>query len=93
MRRTAFTNDTSFQTNTAPTLSWGKVDAAHLYDVSVTDERGVPVYRNLSVAELQVTLQSTLLPGHYRAWVRAVSEDGDIGPWSNRLDFVVQPIT
>lgn len=93
MRRTAFTNDTSFQTNTAPTLSWGKVDAAHLYDVSVTDERGVPVYRNLSVAELQVTLQSTLLPGHYRAWVRAVSEDGDIGPWSNRLDFDVQPIT
>lgn len=92
-RRTAFTNETSFQTNTAVTLSWGRIAAAHRYDVWVTDERGVSVYRNFSAESLQVTLQSTLLPGRYRAWVRAVSEDGDIGPWSARLDFVVQPIT
>jgi predicted phage tail protein len=92
-RRTSFTNDTSFQTNSAVTLSWGSIPAAARYDVWVTDERGVPVYRNMSATTLQVTLQSTLLPGRYRAWVRAVSEDGDIAPWSSRLDFVVQPIT
>ncbi len=92
-RRTSFTNNTSFQTNTAVTLTWDRIAAAHHYDVWVTDERGVLVYRNMSAATLQVTLQSTLLPGRYRAWVRAVSEDGVIAPWSSRLDFVVQPIT
>ena len=92
-RRTSFTNNTSFQTNTAVTLSWDRIAAAHHYDIWVTDERGISVYRNLSATELQVTLQSTLLPGHYRAWVRAVSKYGDLGQWSSRLDFVVQPIT
>ena len=92
-RRTSFTNDTSFQTNTAVTLSWDSIPAAARYDVWVTDERGVLVYRNMSAETLQVTLQSTLLPGRYRAWVRAISEDGVIAPWSSRLDFVVQPIT
>jgi hypothetical protein len=92
-RRAVFTNDTSFQTNTVVTLSWDRIAAADRYDVWVTDERGVPVYRNMSAESLQVALQSTLLPGRYRAWVRAVSEDGNIGPWSSRLDFVVQPIT
>jgi hypothetical protein len=92
-RGTVFTNESSFQTNSSVTLTWEKVDAAQQYEVWVTDQHGYRVYYNNAVSGLQVSLPNTLLPGHYRAWVRAISASSIIGRWSSRLDFVVQPIT
>jgi len=86
-RTTQFTNDIVFQTGSAATLSWEKVDVAHHYDVWVTNERGVVVYRNQNVSGLSVTIPNTLAAGYYRAWVRVVTETGAVGQWSGRLDF------
>ncbi len=92
-RGTVFTNESSFQTNTSVTLTWEEVNPADHYEVWVTDQRGLLVYRNDAVSGQQITLPNTLLPGHYRAWVRAISSSSVVGRWSSRLDFVVQPIT
>lgn len=89
-RGTSINSQASFQSGAAVTLSWENVAAARVYDVWITDERGMTVYRNQSVEGLQIALPNTLASGRYRAWVRAVSESGVIGRWSDRFEFLVQ---
>lgn len=92
-RGTVFNNQASFQAGSAVILSWDRIPAARLYDVWITDERGLTVYRNQSVDGLQVSLPNTFASGRYRAWVRAISENSVAARWSSRFDFIVQPIS
>ena len=92
-RGTTFNSQASFQSGSAVTLSWDRIPAARLYDVWITDERGITIYRNQSVDGLQVSLPNTLASGRYRAWVRAISENSVAARWSSRFDFIIQPIS
>jgi hypothetical protein len=92
-RGTVFNNQASFQVGSAVILSWDRIPAARLYDVWITDERGITIYRNQSVDGLQVSLPNTFASGRYRAWVRAISENSVAARWSSRFDFIIQPIS
>lgn len=92
-RTTSFNNPLSFSAQGDVTLSWDDLSIADHYDVWVSDERGVMIYRNEVVNGLRITLPSSLPAGNYRAWVRAISGSGITGPWSRRLDFSIQQFT
>ena len=91
-RTTQFSSDTYFQTGRIETLSWEEVEIAHHYDIWITNDRGVIVYRNQNVSGVNVTLPNTLPAGYYRAWVRVVTETGAVGQWSGRLDFELRAL-
>ncbi len=73
-----------------PTLTWTAVtDAArHELWVSRLDGGGV-VINETQLTGTSYTPLSNLVPRAYRAWVRAVSSTGQVGPWSVSIDITV----
>ena len=82
-------------TQTRPTFTWSGVDSATRYILWVNDDT-----RNINRRILQSNLQTTsytpdgsLLPGDYRAWVRAYNGATPIGPWTFASVFTVAEVT
>jgi len=82
-------------TQTRPTFTWSGVDGATRYILWVNDDT-----RNINRRILQSNLQTTsytpdgsLLPGDYRAWVRAYNGATPIGPWTFASVFTVNEVT
>ncbi len=76
-----------------PTIKWDPVAGATKYDLWVdyltTGTSQFIRQQNLTATSFT---RSTALPvGSYRAWVRAMDDDGDISPWSPPYDFSVMP--
>jgi hypothetical protein len=92
-RTTTFNNPFHFPAQGDVTLSWDEINLVDHYDVWVSDAQDVLIYRNETVNGLQITLPSSLPPGNYRAWVRAISGAGTIGRWSSFRDFTILQTT
>ena len=82
-------------TQTRPSFTWSGVDSATRYILWVNDDT-----RNINRRILQSNLQTTsytpdgsLLPGDYRAWVRAYNGATPIGPWTFASVFTVAEVT
>jgi len=73
-----------------PTLNWGSVGGASVFDVWVDNltTGTAQVIRNPAVAGNSLAL-STLTSGSYRAWVRAKDVNGAAYSWSASFDFEV----
>lgn len=74
-----------------PTFSWGAVDGAASYRLFVdrTDVYAVGVINVTGLAGTEYTPAAALVPGAYRAWVRAVSTSGELSLWSVSVTFTV----
>ena len=73
-----------------PTFSWQAVSGAIRYIIqvdSLTTGAG-RIIREENVTGTSLTPTTPLVPGTYRAWVRAVS-NSSIAPWSLQVDFIV----
>lgn len=82
-------------TDTRPTFSWAGVDTATRYILWVNDDT-----RSVNRTILQSNLQTTsftpddaLLPGQYRAWVRAYNGATPVSPWTFANRFTVAEVT
>ena len=76
---------TAFFTPTISTegqLDWTTVVDADHYDLWINDDHGVTILRHQSFQGTQFIPENPFAAGQYRAWVRAVSATGKIGPWS-----------
>ena len=82
-------------TSKRPTFSWLGVDGAASYQLSVsrTSSPAGSVISVSGINALNYTPVSDLTTGSFRTWVRAVSVSGDIGPWSNPVDFTIAQLT
>lgn len=82
-------------TSTRPTFTWSGVDSATRYILWVNDDT-----RNINRRILESNLLTTsftpddaLLPGDYRAWVRAYNGAAPVGPWTFASLFTVTEVT
>ncbi len=86
-----FTNPASSYGPT-PTFTWQTVDGAGRYELQINR---VDVPQTNVVRESNLTGNSFTVPfnlvsgGTYRAWIRAISSTGELGPWSSALNFTV----
>lgn len=78
-----------------PTFAWQGVDGAASYTLFVT-RTSSPTGTVLNVpgiTALNYTPEFDLTNGNFRVWVRAVTATGDVGPWSNPVDFSITQLT
>ncbi len=93
--RTTVITPTGTITSKRPTFSWLGVDGAASYQLSVsrTSSPAGSVISVSGINALNYTSGADLTIGSFRIWVRAVSTSGDIGPWSNPVDFTIAQVT
>jgi len=93
--RTTVIAPTGTITSKRPTFSWLGVDGAASYQLSVsrTSSPAGPVISVSGINALNYNPGADLTIGSFRIWVRAVSTSGDIGPWSNPVDFTIAQLT
>ncbi|HQX52211.1 MAG TPA: FG-GAP-like repeat-containing protein, partial [Planctomycetaceae bacterium] len=91
-RRIELTAPVNFRADQAITLTWTSIAGAEQYDIWISTDRGVLVYRNQAVPGLQFTLPFLFAVGKYRTWVRAVSASGYTGAWSTPRELSVDPV-
>ena len=73
-----------------PTFTWRPVDGAVRYDLFVNHVGGQSqIIRQQNLTGTSYTPGASLPTGIYRAWIRAVSSTGELGPWSHELAFTV----
>jgi len=73
-----------------PTFTWRPVDGAVRYDLFVNHVGGQSqIIRQQNLTGTSYTPGASLPTGIYRAWIRAVSSTGELGPWSLELAFTV----
>jgi len=78
-----------------PAFQWGTVSAAAAYNVYVNTSTGQNVVNRTvqsnvcSGSTCTANLNLSLPQGSYRWWVRGISSQGMVGPWSSRADFVI----
>ena len=82
----------NFRADQAITLTWTAIAGAEQYDIWISTDHGVLVYRDQAVPGLQLTLPPLLAVGKYRTWVRAVSASGYAGAWSTPHELSVDPV-
>ncbi|MEZ6126307.1 MAG: choice-of-anchor Q domain-containing protein [Planctomycetaceae bacterium] len=77
-----------------PTFSWQTVSGATGYMLQVDNRTtgAANVIRENSLTTNSFTPTTSLTPGNYRAWVRAVSSTAT-GPWSVQYDFTVTDVS
>ena len=92
-RRIELTTPVNFRADQAITLTWTSIAGAEQYDIWISTDRGVLIYRNQAVQGLQLTLPSLFAVGKYRTWVRAVSASGYAGAWSTPRELSVDPVS
>src|SRR5262249_9416949 len=81
--------------NASPTLTWKTVPGADHYDVWVDDLTAPQsqILRSPNVPGTSLTPTTPLSSGHaYEWWVRAVSANGDLSPWSGGTTFTLIPL-
>jgi hypothetical protein len=78
--------------STTPTFNWLAVGGAAHYELQINrvDVVQYKVVHELNLTGTSFTVTTPLVAGgHYRIWIRAISTTGEVGPWSNTLDFYV----
>ena len=73
-----------------PVLSWQGIDNAVEYDVWLSQYGSGLVYRNENVSGTSVQIPVDLALEKHRLWVRGIDAEGNAGPWSDGMDFVVK---
>lgn len=77
-------------TDTTPTFRWQRINGTDHYDLQVkhldTAER---VIRERRLPSTEFVPEFELAAGHYRAWVRALSAEGQRSDWSDGLTFTI----
>lgn len=78
--------------NPLPVFSWTSVAGAVRYELWVDDvTNGVSAFlHDATLTGTAWPAQKPLLPGLYRAWVRAFGSAGPLGTWSTAVDFRVR---
>ena len=70
-----------------PTITWNSAAGAAEYQVLVRDASSVVI--DVTQAGTSLTPATALANGVHRAWVRAISAGGVVGPWSAPASFTV----
>lgn len=70
-----------------PTLTWSSIDRAARYDIWVERNAQSSVYLKTTASGNSFTFDSDVPAGNYWFWVRAVSVNGVLGPWSAPYQF------
>ncbi len=82
--------------DTTPEFTWSAVAGAANYELSVynvTTNSHHAIYQPaVGTNSYTATAGEALASGRYRFWVRAIDTNGNLGPWSDALDFVVGAI-
>ena len=78
-------------TTATPTFLWTGVTGAERYEIWINriDVQQSRVVHDTNVLVASYTVQTSLLDGVYRVWVRAISEMGETSFWSKQVDFTV----
>ncbi len=71
-----------------PTITWNTAAGAATYQVLIRDASSVVI--DVTQAETSFTPATALENGPHRAWVRAISATGIVGPWSAPASFTVE---
>lgn len=80
-------------TDINPMFSWQPVDGAARYELWVTHAGlNARLIHETNLRTLTYTPTSALPKGTYRAWVRAISSSGEVGPWSNQGNFEIAAV-
>ncbi|MCA9060847.1 MAG: hypothetical protein KDA85_20180, partial [Planctomycetaceae bacterium] len=78
--------------DTVPTFSWIQVVGADHYELWVDQVGGTQeIIHEFMLSSTSFTPSTSLTPGTYRAWVRAISLTSEISPWSRILVFDIVP--
>jgi hypothetical protein len=93
--RTNVTSPVGTITSKRPTFAWQGVDGAASYTLFVTRTTSPTgtVLNVPGITALNYTPGFDLTNGNFRVWVRAVSASGEVGPWSNPVDFTITQLT
>ena len=77
--------------DTTPTFTWRSVTDAATYDVFVTrtDVLTAGIINQTGLVGTSFTPVTPLPVGTYRAWVRAISNTAEVGPWSLQVNFSI----
>ncbi len=73
------TFESDLETNT---IDWTKIEGAWEYDIWISTDQNIKVLQGRAYLFPGYNLPSDLPKGTYRVWVRAVSRDKDLSPWS-----------
>ncbi|MBC7964957.1 MAG: hypothetical protein H7Z17_03440, partial [Fuerstia sp.] len=86
---------TGSTSDTTPTFTWTPVSLAATYDVFVTrtDVLTGGIINQTGVVGTSFTPVTPLPVGTYRAWVRAISNTSEVGPWSLQVNFSITAIS
>jgi len=78
-------------TTATPTFLWTGITGAERYEIWINriDVQQSRVVHDTNVLVASYTVQTSLLDGVYRVWVRAISEMGETSFWSKQVDFTV----
>lgn len=81
----------SSTTDTTPTFIWQSVTGASQYVLQVDNQTTgtSQIIRENNLTSSSFTPVTALPVGEYRAWVRAISTAGTVGPWSAQFDFTI----
>lgn len=73
-----------------PTITWTAVTGAFNYRLFVAPVGAIssPVI-DVTVASAEFTPEIPLAVGTYRVWVRTISSNSEISPWSETIDFTI----
>ena len=74
-------------TTTNPQISYSQVDRAARYEIWVERSVDSAIYLQTTAATSTFRFAQALPAGNYSFWVRAVSESGELGGWSNEFRF------
>lgn len=88
---TTLTGPNGTTADTTPTITWNAAANASKYELFVANvNTGGTAIHETSVNGTSFTPNQNLPAGTYRAWVRGVNSQGQVGNWSVSIDFQVQ---
>ncbi len=78
-------------TSSTPTFLWTGITGAERYEIWINriDVAQSQVVHDANVSVASYTVQTPLVAGEYRVWVRAISEMGEDSFWSKPVNFTV----
>ncbi|MEO2018765.1 MAG: proprotein convertase P-domain-containing protein [Fuerstiella sp.] len=78
-------------TSSTPTFLWAGITGAEKYEIWINriDVPQTQVVHDTNVTVASFTVQTPLVAGEYRVWVRAISEMGEKSFWSKPVNFTV----
>ena len=82
-------------TSATPTFLWTGITGAERYEIWISriDVPQTRIVHDANVMVASFTVQTPLVTGDYRVWVRAISEMGETSSWSLPVNFTVASLS